>query len=784
MRFKYPLILFLLISVFAFANHSGTIDPMAKTFTISGYVKDRNTGEALIGATIYVRSLKTGTTTNLYGFYSFSLPADNYQLEFTFLGYASKEVKVELSQNVTLNAELGLRQEELSEVVITGQRNDDNVKKTEMSVVKMDIKAINRIPAFFGEVDLIKAIQLLPGVMTTSEGATGFSVRGGGPDQNLILLDEAVVYNASHLLGFFSVFNNDAIKDVTLYKGDIPVSSGGRLSSLLDVRMKDGNSRKFSGTGGVGLISSRLTLEGPIVNDNTSFIVAGRRTYADLFLPLARNKDVRDNTLYFYDFNAKASHRFDDNNRIFVSGYFGRDIFKNQFARMSLGNQTATLRWNHLFSKKLFTNFSLIYSKYDYSLGTPAGEANAFLWTSDLSDYSAKADFTWFLSPSSTVKFGVSSTYHEFYPGTAKGVGDNTLISEFKMPGSFALEDGIYFSNEHKISGRLTLKYGIRLSVFQNVGPATLYNYNDLFQASDSTVYGKGSFFHTYAAPEPRVGVNFAIDETSSVKASYSRTAQFVHLAQNSTAGTPLDIWFPSSPNVKPSLADQVAFGYFRNFSKNKIETSVEVYYKQMSNVIDFKDHAQLLLNRKLDGELRLGKAWSYGIEMMVKLPEGRLNGWVSYTLSASKRKIPLINNGMTYAAPYDKPHNISLVFNYEITRRFIISANWVYATGLPVTFPVGRAEIGNKIIPIYSDRNAYRLPAYHRLDVAAILKGKNKKGRRWHGEWNFSVYNAYARKNTWTLNFVQDNENPNVTYAEKTYLFSLIPSVTYNFTF
>jgi len=784
MRFKYPLILFLLISVFAFANHSGTIDPMAKTFTISGYVKDRNTGEALIGATIYVRSLKTGTTTNLYGFYSFSLPADNYQLEFTFLGYASKEVKVELSQNVTLNAELGLRQEELSEVVITGQRNDDNVKKTEMSVVKMDIKAINRIPAFFGEVDLIKAIQLLPGVMTTSEGATGFSVRGGGPDQNLILLDEAVVYNASHLLGFFSVFNNDAIKDVTLYKGDIPVSSGGRLSSLLDVRMKDGNSRKFSGTGGFGLISSRLTLEGPIVNENTSFIVAGRRTYADLFLPLARNKDVRDNTLYFYDFNAKASHRFDDNNRVFVSGYFGRDIFKNQFARMSLGNQTATLRWNHLFSKKLFTNFSLIYSKYDYSLGTPAGEANAFLWTSDLSDYSAKADFTWFLSPSSTVKFGVSFTYHEFYPGTAKGVGDNTLISEFKMPGSFALEDGLYISNEHKISGRLTLKYGIRLSVFQNVGTATLYNYNDLFQASDSTVYSKGRFFHTYAAPEPRVGVNFAIDESSSVKASYSRTAQFVHLAQNSTAGTPLDIWFPSSPNVKPSLADQVALGYFRNFRKNKIETSVEVYYKQMSNVIDFKDHAQLLLNRKLDGELRFGKAWSYGIEMMVKLPEGRLNGWVSYTLSASKRKIPLVNNGLTYAAPYDKPHNISLVFNYELTRRFVISANWVYATGIPVTFPVGRAEIGNKIIPIYSDRNAYRLPAYHRLDVAAILKGKNKKGRRWHGEWNFSVYNAYARKNTWTLNFVQDNENPNVTYAEKTYLFSLIPSVTYNFTF
>jgi len=648
----------------------------------------------------------------------------------------------------------------------------------------MDVKSINRIPAFFGEVDLIKAIQLLPGVLTTSEGASGFSVRGGSPDQNLILLDEAVVYNASHLLGFFSVFNNDAIKDVTLYKGDIPASSGGRLSSLLDVRMKDGNSHKLSATGGIGIISSRLTIEGPIVNDNTSFIVSGRRTYADIFLPLASNKDIRDNSLYFYDFNAKVSHRFDDNNRIFISGYFGRDIFKNQFAKMSLGNQTATLRWNHLFSAKLFTNFSLIYSKYDYSLGTPEGDASAFIWKSNLKDYSAKADFTWFLSPSSTIKFGASSTYHEFYPGTAKGVGNNTLISEYILPGSFALEHGMYISNEHKITGRLTLKYGLRLSVFQNVGQATLYNYNESFISIDSTVYSKGDFFKTYSALEPRLGANFAIDEASSVKASYSRTAQYVHLAQNSTAGTPLDIWFPSSPNVKPSLADQLALGYFRNFRNNKLETSVEVYYKKMSNVIDFKDHAQLLLNRKLDGELRFGKAWSYGLEMMVKVPEGRLNGWVSYTLSASKRKIPLINNGMTYAAPYDKPHNISVVFNYELTRRFIISANWVYATGIPVTFPIGRAEIGNKIIPIYSDRNAYRLPDYHRLDLAAILKGKNKKSRRWHGEWNFSVYNAYARKNTWTINFVQDNENPNTTYAEKTYLFSLIPSITYNFTF
>lgn len=774
----------LLITLFSFAGSAFAADPSGKTYAISGYIKDGSNGEALFGATVYIRSLKSGVTTNLYGFYSISLPEGSYLLEFSFLGYATKQQQVDLRQNVTLNMELMLRREELSEVEIVGQRKDDNVKNPEMSVIKMDVKAINRIPALFGEVDLIKAIQLLPGVQAASEGATGFSVRGGNPDQNLILLDEAVVYNASHLLGFFSVFNNDAIKDVTLYKGDIPASSGGRLSSLLDVRMKDGNSRKFSATGGIGLISSRLTLESPVFNENTSFIVSGRRTYADLFLPLAHNKDVRDNKLYFYDFNTKLTHRFDDNNRIFLSWYFGRDIFSNQFAGMSLGNQTATLRWNHLFSKSLFSNFSIIYSKYDYSLGTPEGDASAFKWTSNLRDYSVKADFSWFLSPLSTIKFGASSTYHEFFPGEARGVGDSTLISEYVLPGNFALEHGIYISNEQKISGLLTLKYGLRFSVFQNVGAATLYHYNTAFEAVDSTVYSKGKFFNNFAALEPRIGLTYTINELSSVKASYSRTVQYVHLAQNSTAGTPLDIWFPSSPNIKPSVADQVALGYFRNFRHNRIETSVEVYYKKMNNVIDFRDHAQLLLNKKLDGELRFGDAWAYGLEMMVKIPEGRLNGWISYTLSTSKRKVEQINNGNVYSAPYDKPHNISVVLNCELSKRIIISANWIYATGIPVTFPTGRAVIGNKIVPIYSDRNAYRLPDYHRLDIAATIKGRHKKNRRWHGEWNFSVYNAYGRKNAWTINFVQDNNNPNVTYAEKTYLFSAIPSITYNFTF
>ena len=755
-----------------------------RRFTISGNIKDKKSGEELIGATVYIKEIKTGTTTNVYGFYSISLKPGRYTLLYSYIGYAPVEKAIELKENLILNIELITREQRLKEVIITGDRPDENIRKPEMSVIRMDIKTINRIPALMGEVDLIKAIQMLPGVQSTAEGSSGFSVRGGGPDQNLILLDEAIVYNASHLLGFFSVFNNDAIKDVTLYKGDIPASSGGRLSSLLDIRMKDGNQKTLSGAGGIGTISSRLTIGGPVVKDRTSYLVAGRRTYVDIFLPFAKNKDIRDNILYFYDFNAKINHRIDDRNRIFLSGYFGRDVFSNDFARMSLGNQTGTFRWNHLFSQQLFSNFTLVHSKYDYQLGTAEGNANSFIWKSKMQNQSLKGDFTWYANPDNTLRFGTAVIVHTFDPGVAKGTGSESLFTEYGLPKNYAIEYGVYVSNEQKISEKILLKYGVRFSAFQNIGPGTVYSYNPDHNVTDSTVYSTSEIYNTYSALEPRLGINYMLSNTESIKASYSRTVQYVHLAQNSTAGTPLDLWFPSSPNVKPQKADQFAIGYFRNLNENAIETSAEVYYKQMKDVIDFKDNAELLLNPELEGELRIGKGWAYGLELMVKKTNGKLNGWVSYTWSATRRMIDGINDGKAYRAPYEKPHNISVILNYEFSERAFLSANWVYATGAPVTFPTGRAVIGNVIVPIYSDRNAYRLPDYHRLDLSFSLKGKNKKERKWQGEWNFSVYNAYGRKNAWAINFNQEPGPSGQTYAEKTYLFSIIPAITYNFTF
>jgi hypothetical protein len=765
--------------------------------TISGYVKDSETGEDLIGATIYIHELESGTVTNTYGFYSLKLDQASYTLSYSYVGYKLEQHKVVLKNDTTLNIELKPKGEQLREVEITAEAPDENVTEVEMSIVKLSSKTIDKIPALFGEVDLIKALLLLPGVQTAAEGSSGFVVRGGSPDQNLVLLDEASVYNAGHMLGFFSVFNNDAIKDVTLYKGDIPARYGGRLSSVLDVRMKDGNSKKFSGTGGIGLISSRLTLEGPIIKDKTAFIVSGRRTYADLFLALSTNEELKGNRLYFYDFNAKVNHNINENNRIFLSGYFGRDVFKNQFASMKLGNQTATIRWNHLFSKELFSNFSFIYSKYKYGLGTASDdEANSFEWNSDLQDFGLKGDFTYYMNEDNTMRFGISSIYHTFNPGVAEGKGDNSLFDEWIVPKSHALESAVYISNEQKIGARLTLKYGLRLSTFSSVGSGTVYNFDEDYEAIDSTVYETGDFYQTYWGLEPRIGFNFLLSETSSVKASYARTNQYIQIAQNSTAGTPLDIWFPASPNVKPQVADQFALGYFRNFLNNHLETSVEGYYKTMQNSIDFKDHAELLLNKELEGELRFGNAWSYGIETLVRLTgiplvNGVLSGWVSYTWSRTWRKFPDINNGNKYPAPYDRPNDIAIVANWDINKRWTVAANWVYATGQPVTFPTGRAVIDGVILPIYSDRNAYRMEDYHRLDVSVTLHNKEKKpGQKWQSSWTFSLYNAYNRHNTWAINFTQEPstpENPNLgyeTYAEKTYLFGIIPSITFNFNF
>lgn len=780
------ILLILILLQFSFLPFVKSENPpeVQKKFTISGHIVDKENGEMLAGVTIFDNILKQGTVTNAYGFYSLSLPAGKYNLQFSYIGFQTISSSGNLEKNITLDIALEAIKTELGEVIIEGKRTNENVKKPEMSMVKLDSKTINKIPAFLGEIDIIKAIQLLPGVQSTSEGSTGFSVRGGSSDQNLIILDEATVHNASHLLGFFSVFNNDAVKDVTLYKGDIPAAYGGRLSSLLDVRMRDGNMKQLGFTGSVGTVSSKLTLEGPIIKNRTTFLVSGRRTYADLFLPFAKEKDVRDNTLFFYDLNLKVSHVINENNRLYLSGYAGRDTFKNKFASMGFGNQTGSLRWNHLFSKKIFFNLSAIYSRYNYKLGTPQDDANAFEWTSQMRDHALRFDFTHYISPLHTLRYGATGVFHEFFPGTASSGGNNNARNKFKLPTQFAFEPSIYSSDEWQMTKKLTLKYGIRFSLFQNMGPGTYYRFDSSYNPIDSIVYTTRKIFNTYKSFEPRISFNYLLSETSSIKGSYSYTQQFLALAQNSTAGTPLDIWFPSTPNVKPQTCHQGAIGYFRNFQANMYEFSGEIYFKKFGSVIDFRDHANLLLNQYLEGEIRIGKGYSYGIEFLVRKNIGELTGWISYTYSRSIRKIEEINEGNAYPAPYDKPHAISIVGSYAFTKRFSASMTWVYATGIPITLPTGRAIIGNTIIPIYSDRNSFRMPDYHRLDFSATLKNKNKKNKRWNSEWNFSVYNAYNRHNAWSINFTQDSNDSYVTYAEKTYLFAIIPAITYNFKF
>ncbi|MBM3405355.1 MAG: TonB-dependent receptor, partial [Bacteroidetes bacterium] len=555
-----------------------------KKFTISGKTQDQSNGEELIGTTIFVKELKTGTISNEYGFYSLSLPAGSYTLVFSYVGYESVTRPILLTKNERLDVRLQPADKVLQEVVISSERPDQNVKSNEMSTVKMDIRTIRKIPVLMGEVDILKAVQLLPGVQSVSEGSSGFSVRGGSADQNLILLDEAIVYNASHLMGFFSVFNNDAIKDVKLYKGDIPAAYGGRLASVLDVRMKEGNNQRWNVTGGIGLIASRLTVEAPIVRDRSSFILSGRRTYMDLFTPLSKEEGLRDNKLYFYDLNAKINYRPDDANHFFLSGYFGRDVFKNDFAYMRLGNQTATLRWNRIITQKLFSNVTAIYSRYNYNLGSPEGTSSSFEWLSHLEDIGAKADFSYFLNTENTLRAGLSAIYHTFDPGMARGLGDASFFTEYRVPKSHALESAIYLSNDHVLGPRMTAKYGLRLSMFNSIGGATMYNYDEDYKPVDSTIYNSFEFFNTSVGLEPRLGLNYTLNEVSSLKASYSRTLQYLQLAQNSTAGTPLDIWFPASPNVKPQISSQVALGYFRNFHKNTFETSAEVYYKHMNH--------------------------------------------------------------------------------------------------------------------------------------------------------------------------------------------------------
>jgi hypothetical protein len=781
-----PAIIFLIstftaTSVFASENSSGKI-------LLKGKVTDKETNEELIGAVVYVKELKIGTATDVKGEFRLKIPAGNYTFEISFIGYKTLTSKILVKPDMYQVFKLTVEPKTIDDVIVKAERSDENITRSTMSVEKLKIKQIKQIPALMGEVDIIKAIQLLPGVQATSEGGSGFSVRGGNYDQNLILLDDAPVYNASHLMGFFSVFNNDAVKDISLYKGDIPAAYGGRLSSVLKVKIDGGNTDKIHAKGGIGTISSRLTIEGPLFNDKTSFLLAGRRSYADIFIPLfAKNKPELEGVgLYFYDLNGKIKHRIDNKNIIQLNGYTGWDKFYQKSAEFGFGNTAATLSWIHSYNENAVSKISAIYTKYNYKTSATMSDEKGFLWTSKIQDYGIKVDNTVLINKKNKLKFGLSSVYHKFNPGVITPIGSEQMFSEFKLEQNSSIESGIYASNIHNITDKLTLKYGLRLSLFQNIGPGTSYNYNENHELIDTigTYYGKGKIFNTYFGFEPRIGLVYKFDSISSIKASYSRTNQYVQIASNSAGGFPLDIWFSANKNVKPQVADQIAVGYFRNFYFNKIEASVEGYYKKMNSTIDFKDHAELLFNKYLEGEFRIGESWSYGAEFMVRFNFEKLNGWVSYTLSKTKRKIAEINKGNVYNAPYDKPNDVSIVLNYLLNSRISFSATWVYATGAPLTVPSGRFVIDNTVLSVYSDRNAYRMPDYHRLDLSVNIKTKLRGKRKWYGEWNFSVYNAYARHNAWVINFVQDENNPNKTNAEMTYLFSIIPSITYNFKF
>jgi hypothetical protein len=614
-------------------------------------------------------------------------------------------------------------------------------------------------------------------VQATSEGSSGFSVRGGAPDQNLILLDNATVYNASHLMGFFSVFNNDVVKELELYKGDLPLKHGGRLSSLLDVQTKDEIPARFGGTGGIGLISSRLMLEGPL-GDKTSWMAAGRRSYADMFLPLAPEESMRDATIYFYDLNMKLTHRFSLRDMIELNGYYGNDRFGAEVGRFQYGNAAASLTWRHSFKENLNGRFSLNFSNYDYGLAADMDNMTAD-WSSGIMSVMARADFEHRINDLWNLTYGLTGAAYRFSPGAVQIEGRD----DYDMPGSNALEYGIYISNEQKLSERLTIRYGVRLSAFQNMGAARVYRFDENYIAADSTDYRRGEVYHTEIAPEPRLGFAFRLSETSSLKGNYARNTQFIQLANNSASGSPLDVWFPTGPNIKPQYSQMFSLGYFRNFSDNMFETSAEIYYRDMRNVIDFREHASLLLNGKLDGEVRTGTGKAYGMEIMVRKNKGRLNGFVNYTLSRSERTIPGVNGGKTYLAPYDKTHTFNIVLNFEVSRRITASLIWVYATGNPTTYPVGRFQIGDEVFPIFSERNEYRRPDYHRLDLSLTFVPNPDSRKRIRGEWNLSLYNAYNKKNPWIINF-RTNEETNIPYGEMTYLFGIVPSVTYNFKF
>jgi hypothetical protein len=791
-----------------------TITASGQKLTISGYLKDSVTNEFLIGATVRLANTSVGVSSNDYGFYSLQADKGKITLQVDYIGYEQKVITLNLTTNTTLDILLSEKRQTLSEVVVSSTKANQRIVSTEMSTEKLTAKDIKQIPMVLGEADVIKSIQLLPGVSAPNEGSGGFNVRGGSADQNLILLDEAIVYNPSHLFGFFSVFNADALKDATIYKGGIPSKYGGRLSSVLDIRMREGSNKKFSATGGIGLLSSRVTLETPLgkVHENGangSMLISGRRSYADIFLPLFPDTTINRNKLYFYDLNFRSNYRLSTNDRVFLSGYFGRDRIDvpNGFGN-SWGNITGTLRWNHLFSSKLFMNVSAIYSNYDYEIKFYPG--NSFKWQSSLSNLNFKADFDYYANEKHNIKFGLGSIYYTFNPGNVTPFGSKSSVVATNNPLKYALENYTYLQDDYKITSNLSIMYGLRISNFAQLAnePIPVYNSDQpvvfnptINNYQNGTVksynkYQKNTFLNNSYGVEPRINVNYQLSESASLKAGYNRMFQYIHLLSTATSPTPLDIYTPSSSFIKPQISDQIATGYFKNIKDNKYEISVEGYYKWMQNQFDFIDGASPLLNNSPETILLNGSARSYGLEFMVKKGEGRFTGWISYTLSKAERKTPGINggrginNGDYYATNYDKPHNLAVTANYKLSEKWSFSANFIFQSGRPITYPESKYTFNGLSIPEYSERNAHRLPAYNRLDVSATLKGKETK--KWKSQWVFGIYNIYNRQNAANITFresvIINNNNyevgTGINKAYKLTYFGIAPSVSYEFKF
>jgi hypothetical protein len=752
-------------------------------FTLSGTIKTKKSGETIIGASLRLLDKPGGTTSNEYGFYSITLPMGNYAIEVSAVGKKPDTLQLQLDKDIKLNVALEEEIRNLDEVVVSTStsRGGRTISGTQTGVEKLSTREIKNIPVVFGEKDVLKTIQLLPGVKAAGDGNAGFFVRGGTVDQNQILLDEANVYNASHLLGFFSTFNSDAIKDVTVYKGGMPAQYGGRLSSVLDIKMNDGNNQDFAVSGGVGFISAKVNVEGPIQKNKSSFLVTGRRTYADIFLKASSDTSIKNSQLYFYDLNLKTNYELGENDRIYLSGYFGQDRlgFSDQFG-INWGNATGTLRWNHIFSKKLFSNTSLIYSNYDYTIDIKAG-ANEFEIFSQIRDWNLKQDYQWNLNNNNNVRFGWSTTYHTVRPGEITASSTSSLASQAQQK-RYSLESALYFSNNWKVSDNFNVTYGARLSAFHVLGKGDFYDVDRNGKILDTFSFTSGQVVKTYWNVEPRLALGYKFGNASSVKASYVRNVQNLHLVSNSTSSTPVDKWFASTNNIVPEISDQVSLGYYQNLLGNKYELTTEVYYKKMQNILDYRDGADAFTNAPIETQLLSGEGRAYGIETMLRKKAGKFTGWLSYTLSKTERKIDGINNGQWYNARQDRTHDIALVGMYQLNKKWTLSANFIFYTGDAITFPNGKYTVGGQTIYYYTNRNGYRMPDYHRLDLGATLQLKQTK--KWSSELAFSLYNAYGRENAYTITFRDKENDPSKTEAVQTSLFRWVPSVSYNFKF